>query len=169
MATTFAAQLPTAHVIGTYVGPMQPVLTNELIPATVDAGAAVRVAKKKRRKEILGTKWYCQFCKTYTERGEIVCGKCGVPGAASECFSAAEEQRLASRKSRKKGRELNRVGAGAAACVEREAAGIFDSERRAAAVLMETQALREAIGNPSEIARVSSLLGPPGRLAALCA
>ena len=48
-------------------------------PSEVDA--LMRTAKKRRRKELLASKWYCQYCKHYTEREVegvpvLKCSKC---------------------------------------------------------------------------------------------
>lgn len=126
--------------------------------APIDVEAHVRTSEKRRRKELLASKWYCQYCKHYTERevegapvlkcsrrGEAIepleycCmqlrdarllrdGRCGIDSSAGS-LQETEALRLKSREKRAKGRALNQAGAGAAAAVERQAAGILDDER----------------------------------------
>ena len=68
------------------VMPMATVVREIPLPlpeAAIEVEAAVRTSKKRRRKEILGSKWYCQFCKHYTERevdgaAVLACGRCFV-------------------------------------------------------------------------------------------
>ena len=38
------------------------------VEALLEVDAHVRTAKKRRRKELLAFKWYCSYCKHYTER-----------------------------------------------------------------------------------------------------
>ena len=38
------------------------------VEAQLEVDAHVRTAKKRRRKELLASKWYCSYCKHYTER-----------------------------------------------------------------------------------------------------
>ena len=61
------------------------------LEAAIEVEAAVRTSKKRRRKEILGSKWYCQFCKHYTERevdgaAVLACGRCFVCSGLNAVF-----------------------------------------------------------------------------------
>ena len=156
IAASGVGTLPGGTAQGPYVGGLQPVFGGAAMPMAVDddaAAAQVRVSKKKRRKDMLASKWYCPYCKKYTDRGETTCSnvKCAVPMQSSAAWSEAEQMRLQSRQKRQKGRELNSVGAGAAATVPREAAGALDPEQRRALVASETAQLKAVIGNPGTI------------------
>ena len=71
----------------------------------VDVSAFLRTDKKRRKKELLQEKWYCQCCSHYTPKSEERCGRCNMLKADVRAHDEASMQRLESRKSRKKGRE----------------------------------------------------------------
>ena len=137
--------LPVATALGPHSGALAPMVMGDSV--TIDVGAQVRTAKKRRRKDLLAEKWYCQYCRTYTARSEDKCRGCSTPRANLTAHVESEQLRLKSREKRKKGRQLNRAGAGAAASVERAAAAVLDAAEHDAAVEREVTELSAAIGD----------------------
>jgi len=128
--------------LGQYEGLLQLDATHE----AVDVSAFLRTDKKRRKKELLQEKWYCQCCSHYTPKSEERCGRCNMLKADVRAHDEASMQRLESRKSRKKGREQNKVGAGTAATVERHADACAPEDHDAA-VERELTELGKAIGD----------------------
>lgn len=126
---TYAAARDPAMAIGTATGLSLPPDAAEtpfhlvphggatgLLGATVLSGhevdAFMRTAKKQRRKAKLQSMWYCGYCRHYTGRTEERCANCQTTKADVAGQDEAAALRLESRKSRKKGRQQNSVGAG---------------------------------------------------------
>ena len=82
--------------LGPYVGGLEPVLGGGPMATGDDVIAAVRVAKKQKRKAMLLSKWYCPYCKTYTDRALTICSnsKCAVPMQTGTVVVEAERKRL---------------------------------------------------------------------------
>ena len=152
--------MPEAVILGPYAGEL--VFGPDLVSAE-DVGALARTFKKRRRKQLLETQWYCAYCKNYTSKEETTCRVCEVPKASAVAHNEAEALRYESRKKLCAGRKHNKAGTGAAATVERAAAGVVDLEERAAAVRAETNQLAVAIGdsqtNSSDEGKVSIIDG----------
>ena len=85
-----------------------------MLPSGHEAEAFMRTAKKQRRKEKLKCQWYCGYCRHYTPKMEARCVNCRTAKANVAGHDQAALLRLQSRKSRKKGRQQNSVGAGSA-------------------------------------------------------
>ena len=128
--------------VGQFEGLLQHDATNDAI----DVSPFLRTDHKRRKKELLQEKWYCQCCSHYTLRSEERCGRCNMVKADMRAHDEASMQRLESRKSRKKGREQNKVGAGTAATVERHADACAPEDHDAA-VERELAELGKAIGD----------------------
>ena len=139
--------MPEALVSGRpYFGELQP---GAAVTASLDVGA-LKGTQMERRKQ-LAIQWYCVSCKeSYMSRTLASCRQCGVtmvmgntPSSTTPCPSApaqihdtedTEALRLEPRVKRQKNRfSKYRVGAAAAAPIER-AAGAEESEERPAAV-----------------------------------
>ena len=85
-----------------------------MLPSRHEAEGFMRTAKKQRRKEKLQCQWYCGYCRHYTPKTEARCVNCQTAKADVAGHDQAALLRLQSRKSRKKGRQQNSVGAGSA-------------------------------------------------------
>ena len=83
-----------------------------MLPSRHEAEGFMRTAKKQRRKEKLQCQWYCGYCRHYTPKTEARCVNCQTAKADVAGHDQAASLRLQSRKSRKKGRQQNSVGAG---------------------------------------------------------
>ena len=85
-----------------------------MLPSRHEAEGFMRTAKKQRRKEKLQCQWYCGYCRHYTPKTEARCVNCQTAKADVAGHDQAASLRLQARKSRKKGRQQNSVGAGSA-------------------------------------------------------
>ena len=150
-----AARAQAGLLVGGTVVSLGPAVAAARIrPATraltvTDKLGPVRTQHKDRRFVLLQSKRRCQSCHAYQERTAAVCGKCDAALGTAEVSASVqtrELERFESRKSRKKGRQLNLLGSGRAAEVPRMAEGIFDQARRERAVRLEISELELNIG-----------------------
>jgi hypothetical protein len=127
-SVAFDASMPMATVVETLaaVPPLEDPSVGGGLVQTSRSGP-IRSVRKDRQLMRLAEKWRCPYCKTFGDReSDAACTGCGAARTkkgTEAATSARERARFDARKKSSKGRQLNTVGSGQAAGVERKAAG----------------------------------------------